>query len=383
MPVITPNLSGAKMNENTLRLRHLDTRQGRLNLPAFLPDATRAAVRTIDSRDVRESGIEGLMVNVIHLANHPGVSVIKKQGGIHRFMAWDGPIFSDSGGFQIFSLIDGSPKSGSVSDRGFVYRLARGGNRKTMTPEKSIQKQFQIGADVMFCLDYCTHPQADYSLQERSVELTIEWARKCKREFEQLMEGWEPDSPRPLLFAVIQGGEHKELRQQCARSLLEIGFDGYGYGGWPIDREGHLVEAVEMVADSVPPHLPLHGLGIGKPENIVRAFGMGYDLFDCVLPSRDARHHRLYVFKDKTETIEPAAKDFYDFLYIQDERYVRDFGPVDPYCDCFCCGRYSRAYLHHLLKVEEPLLSRLATVHNLRFFSRLMAMLRQTVVDRA
>ncbi len=159
--------------------------------------------------------------------------------------------------------------------------------------------------------------------------------------------------------------------------MFEIGFDGYGYGGWPVDQEGTLVEAVEMVAEWVPGHYPLHGLGIGKPENIVQAFQMGYNLFDCVLPTRDARHNRLYIFNDRIENINFEEKDFYDYHYIQDNRYARDTKPVDEYCDCFCCQNHSRAFLHHLLKIEEPLLNRLATIHNLKFYSRLMECLRR------
>jgi len=360
------------MSEHTERLKVLETSHGSLQLPAFLPDATRAVVRTIDSRDIAESGVKCLMVNAIHLANHPGISVIKTCGGIHRFMKWDGPIFSDSGGFQVFSLIDGAAKLGSVTKRGFVYRLEKAGKKHSLTPEKSILKQFQIGSDIMFCLDYCTHPGAEDAHQRKSVEITIDWAKRCRQEFDRQVQNIKSGQKRPLLFGVVQGGNNKELRTMCMEGLFEIGFDGYGYGGWPVDNEGSLVDAVEIVADRVPRHLPLHGLGIGKPESVVRAFRMGYNIFDCVLPTRDARHRRLYVYNDKIENLTLTGADFYSYLYIQDNKFVRDSNPVDPYCDCFCCGNYSRAYLHHLLKVEEPLVNRLATIHNLRFYSRLM-----------
>jgi queuine tRNA-ribosyltransferase len=359
----------------------LKTIHGDLPLPAFLPDATQAIVRTIDSRDIKESGIQSLMVNVIHLSNHPGISVIKKHGGIHQFMSWDGPIFSDSGGFQVFSLIKNSPKMGSVTNRGFIYRLEKGGKKRTLTPEKSIQKQFQIGADVMFCLDYCTHPDAadEKNLQRKSVEITIHWAERCRQEFDRQLQNVENPQKRPLLFAVIQGGNSRELRKMCFERLFEIGFDGYGFGGWPVDKNGILMEAVELVAEFVPNHFPLHGLGIGKPENIVKAFKMGFTLFDCVLPTRDARHRRLYVFNDKIESLNlyETEEDFYNYHYIHDNKFVRDTKPVDPYCDCFCCKNYSRAYLHHLLKIEEPLVNRLATIHNLRFYSQLMKKLQE------
>lgn len=367
------------MKDSDRRLDKLETPTGELTLPTFLPDATRGLVRTIDSNDIKNCGIECVMVNVIHLSTHPGLSVIKQAGGMRKFMAWDGHVFCDSGGFQVFSLIDGGGKMGSVTNRGFIYRFAKGGKKKTLTPEKSIQKQFQVGADVLFCLDYCTHPDADYSLQLESVKITIDWAARCRREFETRLEEGQFPGKRPLLFAVIQGGNSKELRKRCCDSLVEIGFDGYGFGGWPVDKEGNMVEAVNYTAELLSINhdtaLPLHGLGIGKPENIVSAFRAGYNLFDCVLPTRDARHNRLYIFNDKTENIDLSGKDFYHYLYIQDNKHVRDMKPVDENCDCFCCRNYSRAYLHHLFKIQDPLLSRLATIHNLRFYNRLIMIL--------
>jgi queuine tRNA-ribosyltransferase len=359
-----------------INLKSLETPAGTVTLPSFLPDATRGIVRTVDSRDIRESGIQCLMVNIIHLSSHPGISVIKALGGIHNLMAWNAPIFSDSGGFQVYSLIRQSSSMGSITRKGFVYRLTRGGKKRLLTPEKSIDKQFRIGADIMFCLDYCTHPEMGYNLQLNSVEITIDWARRCKKEFEGRMEKQGTGKKRPLLFAVIQGGNSPELRKMCAERLLDIGFDGYGYGGWPVDDGGNLVEAVEIVSGLIPGNFPLHGLGIGKPENIVRAYRMGFNIFDCVLPTRDARHQRLYVYNDRLENIDLRGRDFYDYLYIQDSKFVRDSEPVEPYCDCFCCRNYSRAYIHHLMKIEEPLLNRLATIHNLRFYARLIEKLR-------
>ena len=263
---------------------------------------------------------------------------------------------------------------GSVTNRGFIYRLEKGGKKRTLTPEKCIQKQFQIGSDVMFCLDYCTHPDAagDKEFQRKSVEITIQWAQRCRQEFDRQLQNVKNPRKRPLIFAVIQGGNSRELRKMCFERLFEIGFDGYGFGGWPVDKGGDLVEAVGLVADWVPKHLPLHGLGIGKPENIVQTYKMGFNLFDCVLPTRDARHRRLYVFNDKIENLNLNEKNFYGFFYIQDNKFIRDTKQVDPYCDCFCCQNYSRGFLHHLLKIEEPLVNRLATIHNLRFYSRLI-----------
>jgi queuine tRNA-ribosyltransferase len=356
-------------------MRTLATGHGDLRLPAFLPDATRAVVRTLDAADLAECGADGLMVNALHLSSHPGTTVIAGLGGIHRFIRWTRPVASDSGGYQVFSLIRETVNLGSVSREGFTYRLAKGAKKQSLPPEKAIQKQFQIGADIMFCLDHCTHPAEDADVQRQSVEHTVEWARRCREEFDRRaarLEGTE----RPLLFAVVQGGDDPELRRICGERLVQIGFDGYGFGGWPIDRHGALVEMVEHVAGLLPSAAPKHALGIGKPENVVRGFQLGYGLFDCTLPTRDARHQRLYVFDEGWERARLRDSSFYHNLYLQDDKHRRDPGPVDEHCDCRCCQGYSRAYLHHLFAVRDPLGHRLATIHNLRFYARLMERLR-------
>ena len=353
-------------------MKTLATLHGELALPAFLPDATRGVVRTVDAADVAACGIAALMVNVIHLASHPGISVVSKVGGIHRFMGWNRPIASDSGGFQVFSLVTGSRKLGSISKDGFIYRLDKSQDKKILTPEKCIRKQLELGADILFSLDHCTHPDADAQTQRESVEHTVDWARRCRIEFDRRLEDKPGDRQRPLLFAIVQGGADAALRRECADRLIEIGFDGYGYGGWPIDDDGKLVDMVAHAASLLPPDLPKHALGIGKPGNLVRAYDLGYDLFDCVMPTRDARHKRLFVFEPGWERAQLDTDDFYRCLYIQDATYVRDAGPLDAACDCPCCRNFPRAYLHHLFQIDEPLALRLATLHNLRFYARLI-----------
>jgi queuine tRNA-ribosyltransferase len=358
----------------------LSTRHGALKLPAFLPDGTRGVVRTLDSADLERSGITGLMVNALHLSTHPGTSLVASHGGIHDFMGWPHPVASDSGGFQVYSLIKESSNAGTITNKGFNYRLDRGHKKRTLTPEKCIQKQFMIGADIMFCLDHCTHPDDGEETQLQSVKHTVEWARKCKAEFSRQVEQKNLEGDLPLLYGIIQGGENRELREQCAAELLEIGFDGFGFGGWPVDDAGGLVDAVAYVAELIPQELPRHALGIGKPENLIEAFHLGYHTFDCVLPTRDARKKRLYVFEE-----EPHAgmrgTDFYRYLYIEDEPFARDTSPIDPGCDCACCQRYSRAYLHHLFQIGEGSAYRLATLHNLRFYTRLISALSQGEAD--
>ena len=354
-------------------MRSLETPHGTLDPPAFFPDATRGVVRSLDAEDLEACGIQGVMVNVFHLLTNPGARRVSDLGGIHRFMGWPGPVAADSGGFQVFSLLETSPGLGSVSPKGFTWRHEKGGKKILLTPEKCVRAQLRLRADILFCLDYCTRPEDPPEKQRESVDLTLRWAKKCRETFDRALEEKKyPRGKRPLLFAVVQGGEDGNLRRECAEKLLEIGFDGYGYGGWPISAEGSLSDSVAMVSELTPPDLPRFALGIGKPENIVKAFRAGYQLFDCVIPTRDARHLRLYVFKERPSQSSLTSADFYQCLYLQDKKYMNDKKPLEEDCDCLCCRRYSRAYLYHLFKIGDGLAGRLATIHNLRFYRRLM-----------
>lgn len=358
---------------NVLRTCH-----GEITLPTFLPDATRAVVKGVDASDLMECGVGALMVNVLHLSAHPGAGLLASVGGIHRYMGWPGPIASDSGGFQAFSLARGSRKLCRISDNGFTYQLEKDQPKKSLTPERCIRQQFRLGSDIMFCLDHCTRPDIDFRTQRESLVHTVAWAKRCKQEFDRQMEerGGEV-SGRPLLFAVVQGGDLLDLRRECAERLLEIGFDGFAYGGWPTSENARLLQSVGYVADLIPKEYPKHALGIGKPENVLKAFEFGYDLFDCVLPTRDARYERLFAFTGRLEDLMPTTESFYERLYMQDEKHARDGGPIEADCDCLCCRRYSRAYLHHLFRLKDPLSVRLATIHNLRFYMRLMKRLQK------
>jgi queuine tRNA-ribosyltransferase len=349
----------------------LSTAHGELQLPAFLPDATRGVVRTVSPQDLPAAGVRALMVNSLHLAHSPGIRNIQQLGGLHAFMGWDGPIATDSGGFQVYSFLAGKTPLASISERGFTYRLAAQDRRRLLTPEAAIENQLRLGADIIFCLDYCTHPSAAPATQLESVRLTLAWAARSKAAFLAQLQRRPPQGPTPLLFAVVQGGDSEDLRKRCAEGLLEIGFDGFGFGGWPADREGRIVDSVGLVARLLPPASPKHALGIGRPESIVAAWGEGYRLFDCTLPTRNARRGLVY---RRTEGIAPSANErFYTVLDLTDRRWTRDTRPIDEACDCPCCSRFSRAYLCHLLNLAEPLGQRFATLHNLRFFSALLA----------
>jgi queuine tRNA-ribosyltransferase len=349
---------------------------GSLALPAFLPDATRGVVRAVDSADLEAVGVEGLVMSVFHLMQHPGATTVKALGGLHAMAGWQRPIITDSGGFQAYSLIRQNPRFGSLTDRGLVFR-PEGKDKRLLTPEKSVQLQLSLGADVAICLDDCTHPDDDEATQRESVRRTIAWARRCKRTFTEWVEQRERAGGATRLFAVIQGGASRALRRACAEALLELGFDGFCYGGWPVDERGALLsEIVAYTRELVPRALPMHALGIGHPDSIVACARMGYDLFDCSLPTRDARRGRLMVFNEPpAQTCFTSA--WWSYLYIGDDRHIKSAAPISEYCDCPACRRYARGYLHHLFKVKDAAYLRLATLHNLRFMSQLMARLRQ------
>ncbi|HXI17361.1 MAG TPA: tRNA guanosine(34) transglycosylase Tgt, partial [Chloroflexota bacterium] len=260
-----------------------------------------------------------------------------------------------------------------------IFKEPTTGEKVLLTPEKCIQIQFQLGSDIVMCLDDCTSAEDAVSEQERSVERTVRWAKRCRTEFDKLVSGRNAAGKRPLLFGVVQGGASETLRRQCATDLAEIGFDGFGYGGWPIAPDGSLLsDMMGLVAEVTPAGAALHALGVGRPDHVVRAFALGYTIFDCALPTRDARHHRLYAFlPGKHGGPFQADTKFYEAVYILDQTHANDFGPVDAMCDAPCCTRYSKAYLRHLFKIEDAAALRLASMHNLRFYTRLIEGLRR------
>lgn len=337
---------------------------GRLECPLFFPDATKAVVRSVDSQDVINTRTPGILVNTLHLYLDLGERVLKKFDGIGRLMGWPGALISDSGGFQVMSLA--KKGSGKVTDAGVSFHLNK--NKKVLlTPEKSIEFQSWLKTDLMVVLDDFTMPKASYEEARETVGRTIAWARRSKAEFERI---YKNQLKRPYLIAVVQGGSFPDLRKECCLQLAEIGFDGYGYGGWPLDKEGKFdYLSAKIIADNTPKNSWLYGLGIGKPDEVVNLAKMGYDIFDCVLPTRDARHGRLYVSADNEKG--------YSFYTPKKEKYYNDDQPVDKNCDCLLCTNYSRAYLRHLFKIEDLTAVRLATIHNLRFYSILMEKLRQ------
>lgn len=363
----------------------LETAHGDIPLPVFLPDATMGVVRSVDSRDLEDVHIQAVVMNVFHLMQKPGSHTLQALGGLHKMSGWNRPILTDSGGFQGYSLIRSNPKSGSISDSGLRFKPEGSGREYQLTPEKSIQLQLAYGADILVCLDDCTHVDSSPAEQEESVSRTIKWAKRCKTEFERSLKNRKSDSKRPLLFGVIQGGGSFELRKRCADELLEIGFDGYGYGGWPLDNKYKLLtEMLQAAREYVPREYPMHALGVGHRDSVATCARMGYAMFDCALPTRDARTGRLYVWLEDPalSNCDPSSK-WHDTLYIDDEKHIKTDGPVSPYCDCLTCTRYSVGYLRHLHKCGETLFYRLATLHNLRFMTILMETLGRALKSEA
>jgi queuine tRNA-ribosyltransferase len=360
--------------------RSLSLPHGDLTFPVYLPDATYGMVRAVDAADLLACGVEALVMNTFHLMQRPGSSTIAALGGLHRMSGWPRPIFTDSGGFQAYSLIRQNPKFGSLGPQGLTFQPEGAERKFQLTPEKSVQLQVGYGSDVVICLDDCTDVDAARSEQEKSVRRTVAWAKRGKEEYERLLKSKKLEAAaRPRLFAVIQGGGELDLRRHCADALLEIGFDGFGFGGWPLDAEGGLLaDILAYTRQLVPPQFPMHALGVGHPKNVLVCWDLGYGIFDSALPTRDARHARLYAFTQPASEAECGLSgDWMDFVYINDERHIKADLPVSEGCACLTCSRYSRGYLHHLFKMNDNLYFRLATIHNLRFMVELTERLRQ------
>jgi queuine tRNA-ribosyltransferase len=356
------------------KLKVFKTKFGEIPLPVFFPDATRAVIRTLDSSDIESTKTPGILVNTYHLYKDLGKNVLIENDGVRNFMSWKGAVISDSGGFQVMTLAKNSEKRGSITDHGVTFR-PQGNEKITLTPEKSIQFQMLLKPDMVVVLDDFTEPGCSYEKAKESVERTILWAKKSKEEFLRICnEKHINDNERPYILGVVQGGEYLDLREHCTKELVKIGFDGLGYGGWPIKENGEFnFDVPRVIAENSPDNYLLYGLGVGKPDEIVKCFDLGFYIFDCVLPTRDARHSRLYVYNaNSINDINIREDNFYSFFDPSKQKYYHDTEPVSKACDCLLCTRYSRSYLNHLFRTDETTSLRLATIHNLRFYSLLM-----------
>lgn len=350
---------------------------GKLPLPVFFPDATRGVVKTLDSLDIEGTKTPGILVNTYHLWHGLPPAILKKYGGIREFMNWKGAVISDSGGFQVMSVVKKGFTQGKITDEGIVFHPGRN-RRVVFSPEDSIKFQMSLNVDMVVVLDDFTDPSSDYSEAKVSVKRTLEWATRSKREFEKICKQKNlKKSERPYLLGVVQGGEFMDLREVCTKELVKIGFDGLGWGGWPIGKDGKInFKSAEVIAKNSPNEYLLYGLGVGKPEDVVTCVGLGYTIFDCVLPTRDGRHGRLYVFNSKDiDEIDVHKPGFYKFYDAEKEKHLGDTSKISDYCDCMLCKNYSKGYLAHLFKIGDASAMRLASIHNLRFYSILMGIL--------
>ena len=368
-----------KSNGKNKRVGVIKTKNGAINTPFFMPDATRGFVRSIDNQILKDLGLEAILINTYHLFLNPGVKIIKKAGDAHGFMNWERPLLSDSGGYQVFSLIHKNPQLGKITDEEVIFRSPIDGSKHVLTPESAIQIQFNLGVNMMVCLD--DPPPNNYSKEKisQAVERTIRWAKRCKKEYEkQVKKRKITGKERPLIFGVIQGGKYLDLRRHCAEELVRIGFDGYGFGARHIDMDGNFMEeVVRETANFIPENALRFALGVGTPEDIVKCYNYGWDMFDCVIPTREGRHGRLFLRKGSPSTYEGEGgrrpdEVFYETININNGKFKNDFSPIDKNCDCYLCKNHTRAYLHHLFSSKEVLGMRLAAIHNLKFYVDLM-----------
>lgn len=364
------------------RNRNFKFKGGTLPLPVFFPDATRGVIRSLDTSDIEDTQTPGILVNTYHLLKEVGYERIKKFGGVKKFMDFKGAAISDSGGFQVGSLVKKNPELGKVTDDGVTFKL--GGKKVMLTPEESIRFQMELGTDMVVVLDDFSDPKAGFRKTKESVERTLFWAKRSKKEFEKICSKKRiPKRKRPYILGVVQGGEFMDLRKYCTEELVKIGFDGLGWGGWPFVDGKLNFKSAEVIAQNSPKDYLLYGLGIGKPEDIVRLAKLGYDIFDCVLPTRDARHGRLYVYNsDSIKDIDLTKNNFYSFLTPDREKFLSDKSKISKACDCLTCRRYSKAYLAHLFRIGDSGAGRLATIHNLRFYSILMEKIHEQITSK-
>ncbi len=369
----------------------LETPSGKIETPAFVTVGTKATIKALNPEQVKNLGTQVVLANTYHLYLQPGDELLKKAGGFAKFMNWNGPTMTDSGGFQVFSLGDAwgtsvtkiaqnspkkdnkkslgdtIPKSGSlvkIDEDGVDFRSVIDGSRHRFTPEKSIEIQHNIGADIIFSFDECTSPQANFSYQKEAMERTHRWAKRGLKQHKKLGIS-KATNKQQALFGIVQGGRFEDLRKESAQVISQMDFDGFGIGG-SFDKED-MDTAVGWVNSVLPEEKPRHLLGIGEPEDLFGGIENGVDLFDCVVPTRNARNGTLYTKNGKINILNAKYKD--------------NFSKIDEDCNCYVCQNYSKAYLSHLFRSKEMLAGTLASIHNLYFITNLVKKIRQSILD--
>ncbi|MEK7793777.1 MAG: tRNA guanosine(34) transglycosylase Tgt [Candidatus Hydrogenedentota bacterium] len=341
------------------RVGRLTLAHGVVQTPVFMPVGTQGTVKALTREELTAIGAEVILANAYHLYLRPGIDVISAAGGLHRFMAWDRPILTDSGGFQVFSLAS----LNKVTEEGVTFQSHLDGSTHMLTPEKAIDVQAVIGADIMMCFDECTSYPAERDAAAKSMEMTFRWARRCKRRWEEGGRG-----EHQALFGIVQGSTYEDLRRNSVEATVDIGFPGYAIGGVSVgESKEEMLSVIDWCAPRLPKGSPRYLMGVGAPEDLLEGIERGIDMFDCVMPTRNARNGSLFTSQGR--------------INIKNERFKADFGPLDPACACPVCATYSRAYLSHLFRTGEILSMRLNTLHNVFFMLNLLAVCRGAIRD--
>ena len=338
------------------RRGRITTPHGVIETPVFMPVGTQAAVKAMKPEDVEKTGAQIILANTYHLMLRPGSDIVREAGGLHEFMNWHKPILTDCGGFQVFSL--GHMRK--ITEEGALFSSHIDGSRHMLSPEKSIEVQNDLGADIIMAFDECAPPDASREYIDRSQAMTTRWLHRC------IAAHKFPD--RQALFGIMQGGFYKDLREKSARDIVDLDLPGYAIGGISVgEKKEEYIGVLEYAPDMLPENKPRYVMGIGTPDYIFEAVEHGVDMFDCVEPTRIARHG--------------MAMTSHGRLSIKNAKFERDFGPLDPECDCYTCRNYSRAYLRHMFKAGETMSHMLLTEHNLRFLSRLSENIRKSIEE--
>jgi len=365
--------------QSKARLGVLITKHGTIKTPFFMPIATKAAIKSLTVMDMEKLATQILLSNTYHLYLRPGMSIMKSSGGLHNFMNWSGPILTDSGGFQVFSLDASLNRVGInkdnnikvdriITDKGVEFRSYLDGSKHMFTPEKVIKIQSIIGSDIMMVLDECVGNPSDKKKASQAVDRTTKWAKQCL----QAKHKYKIDN---LLFGIVQGSLYKDLRLRSAAELKTLEFDGYAIGGLAVgEKSADMYKVLDYTTPVLPEDKPRYLMGVGYPDNIIEAVKRGVDMFDCVIPTREARHGRLYLWKYKD-----INKKFYETININNAIFAKNFKPINKDSAIKELREYSFAYLHHLFKTQEPLAMRLATLNNIEFYLTLMKEIREAI----
>ncbi|PNZ28213.1 queuine tRNA-ribosyltransferase [Staphylococcus petrasii] len=353
MPAVTyEHIKTCKQSGARLGIVH--TPHGSFETPMFMPVGTKATVKTMSPEELREIEAKIILGNTYHLWLQPGNDIIKQAGGLHKFMNWNGPILTDSGGFQVFSLSN----LRKITEEGVEFRHHTNGSKLFLSPEKSMEIQNDLGSDIMMAFDECPPMPSEYKYVKDSIERTTRWAERCLKAHKR------PEDQ--ALFGIIQGGEYKDLREQSAKDLVKLDFPGYAIGGLSVgEPKPVMYDMVEHTVQYMPEDKPRYLMGVGSPDALIECSIRGMDMFDCVLPTRIARNGTCMTSNGR--------------LVIKNAKFAEDFRPLDENCDCYTCKNYTRAYIRHLIKVEETFGIRLTTIHNLHFLLKLMEDIRQAI----